>query len=71
MISVPNKKLLVNAPLYSSKYRKKELYVNNKVRETIGDVYCPTCRNEKCVYTSTTQITSFTTVKSAKPAARS
>ena len=38
---------------------KKELCVNNKVRETIGDVYCPTCRNEKCVYISTNETTSF------------
>ena len=33
--------------------------VDNKVRETIGDVYCPTCRNEKCVYLSTKKTTSF------------
>ena len=33
--------------------------MDKKVRETIGDVYCPTCRNEKCVYISTTETTSF------------
>ena len=33
--------------------------VDNKVRETIGDVYCPKCRNEKCVYLSTNKATSF------------
>ena len=27
--------------------------------KTIGDVYCPTCRNEKCVYISTKRTTSF------------
>ena len=50
---VHNKKLLLNVPFQSTKYRKKDLCVDNKVRETIGDVYCPTCRNEKCVYIST------------------
>ena len=38
---------------------KKELCVDNKVRETIGDVFCPTCRTEKCVYISTNKTTSF------------
>ena len=42
-----------------TKYRKKELSVDNKVRESNGDVYCPICRNEKCVYISTNQTTSF------------
>ena len=55
----PNKQLLVNAPLQSTKYRRKELCVDNKVRETIGDVYCPTCRDEKCVYISTNKMISF------------
>ena len=32
-------------------------------------MYCPTCRNEKCVYISTKKRLVFTTVKSAKPAA--
>ena len=63
MNSVPNKKLLPNVPFQSTKYRKKELCVyerrDNKVREIIGDLYCPTCRNEKCVYISTKKTTSF------------
>ena len=50
---VPNKQLLPNVPFESSKARKKELFVDNNVQETIGDVYCPTCRNEKCVDLST------------------
>ena len=29
------------------------------VRETVGDVYFPTCRNEKCAYISTNKTTSF------------
>ena len=41
------------------KMQKKELCVDNKVREIIGDVYCPTCRNEKCLYISTKETTSF------------
>ena len=47
---VPNKQLTLNDPFQTTKYRKKELCVDNKVRETIGDVYCPKCRNEKGVY---------------------
>ena len=63
---VPNKQLLPNVPFQSTKYRKKELCVENKVRETIGDVYCPTCRNEKCVYISTNKTTSFYDYKTCK-----
>ena len=59
MNSVPNKQLLLNVPFQSTKYRKKELCMDNKVRETIGDVFCPTCRNEKCVYISTYKTTGF------------
>ena len=33
--------------------------MENKVEETIGDVYCPRYRNEKCVDISTNKITSF------------
>ena len=63
---VPIKQLLLNVPFQSSKYRKKELCVENKVRETIGDVYCPTCRNEKCFYLSTNKTTSFYDCKKCK-----
>ena len=63
---VPNKQLLLNVPFQSTKYRKKELCVDNKVRETIGDVYCPTCRNEKCVYISTNKTTNFYDCKKCK-----
>ena len=62
---VPNTKLLVNAPFQSAKYRKKELCVDNKVQQTIGDLYCPTCRNKKCVYIST-NTTSFYDCKKCK-----
>ena len=63
---VPNKQLLLNATFQSTNYGKKELCVDNKVRETIGDVYCPTCRNEKCVYNSTNKMTSFYDCKKCK-----
>ena len=56
---LPNKQLLLNVPFQSTKYRKKELCVDKKVRETIGDVFCPTCGNEKCVYTLTIEMISF------------
>ena len=38
---------------------KKELCVDNKAQEAIGDVYCPTYRSEKCVYFSTNKVTNF------------
>ena len=40
--------------------------MDNKLQETIGDVYCPTCRNEKCVYISTNKTTSFYDCKKCK-----
>ena len=63
---VPNKQLLLNVPIQSTNYRKKELCVDNKVRESIGDVYCPTCKNEKCIYISTNKTTSFYDCKKCK-----
>ena len=63
---VPNKQLLLNVPFQSTKYGEKDLCVDNKVRETIGDVYCPTCRNEKCIYISTNKTTSFYDCKKCK-----
>ena len=36
------------------------------IQEVIGDVYCPTCRNEKCVYISTNKTTSFYDCKKCK-----
>ena len=40
--------------------------VDNKIRETIVDVFCPTCRNEKCVYISTNKTSSFYDCKKCK-----
>ena len=65
---VPNKQLIHYVPFQSTKYRKKEICVDNKVREIIGDVYCPTCRNENCVYIATNKTTFFCDCKSANPA---
>ena len=59
---VPNKQLLRNVPLESTKYRKKRVVCG----QTIGDVHCPTCRNEKCVYISTNKTTSFYDCKKCK-----
>ena len=61
-----DKQLFKKVPVQSTEYRKKELGVDSKVRETIGDVYCPTCRNEKCVYFSTNKTTSFYDHKKCK-----
>ena len=61
-----DKQLFKEVPFHSTKYKKKELCVDNKVREIIGDVYCPTCRNEKCVYISTNKTTSFRDCKKCK-----
>ena len=55
----PNKQLLLSVPFQLTKFRKKELRVDNKLEETIGDVFCPTRRNEKCVYVSNNKTTSF------------
>ena len=56
---VTNKQLLLNVPFQWTKYRKKELWVENKVQKTIGDVFCATCKNKKCVCISTNKTTSF------------
>ena len=66
MSLVPNKQLLLNVPFQSTNYGKKGLSVDNKLREPIGDVYCPTCRNEKCVYISTNKTTCFYDSKKCK-----
>ena len=56
---LPDKQIFINVPFQSTKHRKKELCVEKKVREIIGDVYCPTSRFEKCIYISTNKTTSF------------
>ena len=44
---LPDKQLFIIVPFQSIKYGKKELCVDNEVKENVGDVYCQTCRNEK------------------------
>ena len=63
---LPDKQIFIKVPFQSTKYGKKELCVDDKVRKAIGDVYCPTCRNEKCVYISTNKTTSFYDCKKCK-----
>ena len=64
-----DKQLFINVPFQSTKYRKKEMCVDNKVRETIGDVYCPTRRNEIVFTIQLIKRLISTTIRSAKPAA--
>ena len=59
-----DEQLFNKVPFQSTKVRKKEMCVDNI--KTIGDVYCPTCRNEKCVYISTNKTTSFYDCKKCK-----
>ena len=61
---VPDKHLVSNVPFQSAKYRKKDFCVDNI--KTIGDLVCPTCRNEKCVYISTNKMNSFYDCKKCK-----
>ena len=65
-----DKQLFNKVPFQSTKYRKKEFCVDNKVPETIGDVCCPICRNEKCIYISTNKTTSFYDFKKCKACCR-
>ena len=63
---VPHKQLLLNVPFQSTKCRKKQLCVDNKVQETLAVAYCPTCRTEMCAYISTNKTTSFYGCKKCK-----
>ena len=63
---LPDKQLFLNVPFELTNYRNKELCVDNKVQETIGDVYCPTCRNEICVHISANKMTNFNDCKKCK-----
>ena len=61
---LPDKQLFKKVPFQSIKYGNEELCVDNI--KTIGDVYCPTCRNENIVYISTNETTSFYDCKKCK-----
>ena len=56
---LPDKQLVLDVPFRLSKHRKKELFMDSKVQETIGDVYCTTFINEMCVCFSTIKTSSF------------
>ena len=66
---VPNKQLLHNVPFQSTKYRKKELCVDNKVRGTIEMCIVQHVERKKVFTIQRVQRLIFTTVKSAKPPA--
>ena len=70
MILLPDKQLYFNVPFKSTKYRKKELCVDNKVQDSIGEVYCPTCKTKSVFTFQPRKRLVSTTVKSAKPAVR-
>ena len=63
---LPDKQMFFNNPFQLTNCRKEEMCVDNKVGVTFGDVYCPTWRNEKCVYISTNKTTSFYDCKKSK-----
>ena len=59
---LPGKQIITNVPTQSTKYSKEKmsnLYVDNEIQEIIGDLYCLTCKNEKCVYISINRACSF------------
>ena len=58
---LPNKQILIIVPIQSTRNSKKEkfnLYMDNKSQKIIGDVFCPTCKKEKCVFISTDKTSS-------------
>ena len=61
---VPNKQLLLNVPFQSTKYRKKELCVDNNVGRL--SEMCIVQHVVKCVYLSTNKTTSFYDCKKCK-----
>ena len=56
---LPAKQFIIKVPFQSTKNKKKELCVDNKVLESIGDVYFPSYRNQKRVYLSTNKTSNF------------
>ena len=42
------------------------LYVEDKIHEIFGDVFCPTCKEEKRVYSATNKTLSFYDCKKCK-----
>ena len=48
------------------KILREILTYEDNIKELIGDVYCPTCRKEKCVYISNSKTTNFYDCKKCK-----
>ena len=65
---VPSKQLLPNVTFQSTNYRKKELCVDNKVQEALGDVLQHAETKSVFTFQPIKRLVS-TTVKNAKPAA--
>ena len=63
---VPDEQLFSIVLFQSTNYKMREVRADNKLQETIGDVYCPTCKNKKCVYNSTNETSSFYDCKKCK-----
>ena len=60
-----DKQLFNKVSFQSTKDRKKRIVCVDNIK-TIGDVCCPTSRNEKCVYISTNETNSFYDCKKCK-----
>ena len=59
---LPDKQVFNSDRNQSVKFSKKKLFklcVNNMVQETFGDVYCPKCAYEKCVFIPIDKTCSF------------
>ena len=55
----PDKQLFIDVPFQSTNFKMKEMCADKKVQESIGDVFCPTSTNEKCVYLSANKYSSL------------
>ena len=63
---LPDKQLFVNVWVQSTKDRKKELCMDNKISGKTADVYFPSCRTKKCRYIPTNKTFSFYECKTCK-----
>ena len=66
---VPNKQLLLNVPIQSFKYTKKELCVDNKLQELLEMCIVQKVETKSVFTFQRIKQLVFTTVKSATPAA--
>ena len=59
---ITGNQMFINVPNQSTEYIKEGMFnlcVDNKILEFLGDLYCPTCENENCVYISTNKTSGF------------